>query len=62
MALQMKLFHFPYHTGSHVSGWRHPLAWDKGLLDLKFYTTLAKLAEKGKFDAIFFADPGGFNY
>lgn len=62
MTRQMKLFHFPYHTGSHVSGWRHPQAWNNGLLDLNFYITLAKLAEKGKFDALFFADPGGFNY
>ncbi len=57
---QMKLFNFAYQTGAHVAAWRHPLASDQGLHSLAYYQEVARLSERGKFDAIFFADSLGF--
>ena len=56
----MNLFHFPLNTGSHLAGWRAPNATATGLHDLGFYQNLARIAERGKFDALFFADSVGF--
>jgi FMN-dependent oxidoreductase (nitrilotriacetate monooxygenase family) len=60
-ARQMKLFAFLWNTGAHVAAWRHPKTWDGGLHDLGFYQRLAATAERGKMDAIFFADSSGFH-
>ncbi|MFT4199089.1 MAG: LLM class flavin-dependent oxidoreductase [Pseudoxanthomonas sp.] len=53
-------------TGHHVAGWRHPQAQADGGLDLAHYQRLARLAERGGFDAIFLSDtlamlPGGLD-
>jgi FMN-dependent oxidoreductase (nitrilotriacetate monooxygenase family) len=57
---RMSLFNFAYHTGAHVAGWRHPHASSQGLHSLAYYQEVARLSERGKFDAIFFADALGF--
>ena len=59
---RMKLFNLTYHTGSHVAGWRHPGATSEGLHSLAFYQELARITERGKFDAIFFTDAFGFRH
>jgi FMN-dependent oxidoreductase (nitrilotriacetate monooxygenase family) len=43
-------------TGSHLGGWRHPLARHVKPLDLAFYQALAAKAEKACIDTLFFAD------
>jgi FMN-dependent oxidoreductase (nitrilotriacetate monooxygenase family) len=57
---QMSLLAFMLQTGSHVGGWRHPDAWPSAIADVDFFQTVAKVAERAKFDAIFFADVQGF--
>ncbi len=42
--------------GSHEAAWRHPLSSAAGLTDIRYYQDLAKRAEAGLFDSIFFAD------
>ncbi|GAA3411088.1 LLM class flavin-dependent oxidoreductase [Paenibacillus hodogayensis] len=43
--------------GHHVAGWRHPdAAAASGVHDFHYYKRLAQTAERGKFDAFFFAD------
>jgi FMN-dependent oxidoreductase (nitrilotriacetate monooxygenase family) len=56
----MKLLAFAMQTGCHLGGWRHPDAWTRALTDIDYFRTLAQAAERGKFDAIFFADVQGF--
>jgi len=58
---QMKLFAFLWNQGAHAAGWRHPLATDVGQHKLSFFQALAHTAERGKFDAVFFADSVGFH-
>lgn len=58
---QMNLFAFLWNTGAHVAGWRHPTAGTEGLHSLAFFQRLATAAERGKLDAIFFADSQGFH-
>jgi alkanesulfonate monooxygenase SsuD/methylene tetrahydromethanopterin reductase-like flavin-dependent oxidoreductase (luciferase family) len=41
-------------THSHAQ-WRHPRQ-DPGFLTPEYYQNLARIAEKGKFDFVFFAD------
>jgi len=43
-------------TGCHIAGWRHPDAAIGGRHKLAHYQHLATVAERGKFDAVFFAD------
>jgi FMN-dependent oxidoreductase (nitrilotriacetate monooxygenase family) len=59
-AKQMRLMAFPLYTGAHAAGWRHPEADTGRLHDVDFHARAAKTAERGKFDAIFFADAQGF--
>lgn len=44
------------NAGVHASAWRWPGADPAGFADIGHYLTLARLAEKGRFDAIFMAD------
>lgn len=55
-AAQMSLGAFLMSSGHHLAAWRHPRAWSGGGLDFQHFKQLAKTAERGKFDAIFFAD------
>jgi alkanesulfonate monooxygenase len=53
---QMSLGAFLMSSGHHLAAWRHPRAWSGGGLDFQHFRKLARTAERGKFDAIFFAD------
>jgi FMN-dependent oxidoreductase (nitrilotriacetate monooxygenase family) len=57
----MNLFAFLWNHGAHAAGWRHPSAGDESLHSLGFFQKLAATAERGKLDAIFFADSMGFH-
>jgi alkanesulfonate monooxygenase len=52
----MSLGAFLMSSGHHLAAWRHPRAWAGGGLDFQHFKKLAITAERGKFDAIFFAD------
>lgn len=58
---QMNLFAFLWNTGAHVAGWRYPASTDEGQHSLEFFQQVAAIAERGKLDAIFFADSVGFH-
>ncbi|NUY04153.1 LLM class flavin-dependent oxidoreductase [Paraburkholderia youngii] len=47
---------FIHGRGHHEAGWRHPGATRKALTDITYFADLAKRAEAGRFDSIFFAD------
>jgi FMN-dependent oxidoreductase (nitrilotriacetate monooxygenase family) len=53
---QMSLGAFLMETGHHIAAWRHPDTHAAGGLDFAHYAELARVAERAKFDAIFFAD------
>jgi FMN-dependent oxidoreductase (nitrilotriacetate monooxygenase family) len=53
---QLKLGAFLMASGHHLAAWRHPRAWAGGGVDFEHFKRLAQTAERGKFDAIFFAD------
>lgn len=53
---KMSLGAFLMSSGHHLAAWRHPRAWAGGGLDFQHFKKLAITAERGKFDAIFFAD------
>lgn len=52
----MNLGAFIMSSGHHLAAWRHPRAWAGGGLNFQHFKQLAQTAERGKFDAIFFAD------
>ncbi|WP_069866814.1 MULTISPECIES: LLM class flavin-dependent oxidoreductase [Pseudomonas] len=52
---QMRLGAFLMGSGHHLAAWRHPKA-PAGALDFAHFRRLAQTAERGLFDAIFFAD------
>ncbi|KQU56219.1 monooxygenase [Rhodococcus sp. Leaf278] len=52
----MHLNAFLYGCGHHSAAWRHPDSRVQDLGDIAYYEELAQLAERGKFDAVFFAD------
>ncbi|TGV08940.1 LLM class flavin-dependent oxidoreductase [Alcaligenaceae bacterium 429] len=56
MKRQLHLNLFIYGCGHHRAAWRHPNSSVDQLGDIRYYQSLAQLAERGKFDAIFFAD------
>jgi alkanesulfonate monooxygenase len=56
---QMKLAAFLPAPGHHVAAWRHPNVQPDGGLDLRWYTSIAKTAERGKLDMIFLSDGVG---
>lgn len=45
--------------GHHVASWRHPQTEVRKVTDLAYLTEIAQIAERGKFDNIFFADVFG---
>ncbi|OZE90401.1 LLM class flavin-dependent oxidoreductase [Rhodococcoides fascians] len=52
----MHLNAFLYGCGHHSAAWRHPDSRVEDLGKIAYYEELAQLAERGKFDAVFFAD------
>jgi len=55
----MRMLHlnlFIFACGHHRAAWRHPDSSVARLGDIRYYESLAQLAERGKFDAVFFAD------
>lgn len=44
------------HAGFYASAWRAPQADPHGFLDIAHYVRAARIAERGKFDAVFLAD------
>lgn len=53
---QLKLGAFLSVPGNHLAAWRHPDAVTETDMDFDWYMRLAQLAERGKFDTIFFQD------
>lgn len=53
---QMNLGAFFMIPGHHVASWRHPDSQADDVLSFDLYRKLAKTAERGKFDMLFFAD------
>ncbi|MCP1144478.1 LLM class flavin-dependent oxidoreductase [Lysinibacillus endophyticus] len=56
---QLKLGAFFSLPGQHFASWRFPTTQPERSLDLDYFIELAKIAERGKFDTIFFADGFG---
>ena len=52
----MHLGAFFQATGHHVTSWRHPQADADGGTNIEHQIAIARTAERGKFDLIFFAD------
>jgi N-acetyl-S-(2-succino)cysteine monooxygenase len=55
----MNLVALPTVVGGHLGGWRHPSSFDNSVMNLDAVIELARIAERGKLDAIFFADGNG---
>ncbi len=53
---QMRLNVFIHARGHHEAAWRHPSASRRPLTDIGYYAEVARIAEAGKLDSIFFAD------
>jgi alkanesulfonate monooxygenase len=53
---QLNLNAFILGAGQHLAAWRHPESQIDGGFNIDHYKQLAKTAERGKLDAIFFAD------
>ncbi|MEU6644702.1 LLM class flavin-dependent oxidoreductase [Saccharomonospora sp. NPDC046836] len=56
MSRTLHLNVFIHGRGHHEAAWRHPRASTSSLTDIAYYENIAALAERGKFDSIFFAD------
>lgn len=52
----MHLNLFLFGCGHHRAAWRHPDSAVEQLGDIRYYERLAQTAERGKLDAVFFAD------
>lgn len=57
---QLHLGAFLQGVGHHIAAWRHPDVDPADATRLSAFRRLARLAEQGRFDAIFFADTLGF--
>ncbi|QEA39123.1 LLM class flavin-dependent oxidoreductase [Pistricoccus aurantiacus] len=53
---QLHLNLFILGCGHHKAAWRHPASAAERLGDIRYYEELARIAERGKLDAVFFAD------
>lgn len=58
---QLHLNLFIHGCGHHRAAWRHPDSRVEQQGDIRYYEELAQIAERGKLDAIFFADAGAVN-
>lgn len=56
MATQMHLNLFIMGCGHHKAAWREPNSAVERMGDIRYYESLARTAERGKLDAVFFAD------
>ncbi|MEK5077558.1 LLM class flavin-dependent oxidoreductase [Solibacillus sp. FSL W7-1436] len=56
---QLSLGAFINLPGHHVASWRHPETEVRKVTDLAYLTEIAQIAERGKFDNLFFADVFG---
>ncbi|MGY4102908.1 LLM class flavin-dependent oxidoreductase [Nocardia sp. R16R-3T] len=59
MSLPPKQFHlnaFLMGVGHHEAAWRHPRTEERRVLDVRHFQELARIAERGKLDSVFFAD------
>ena len=56
MSRSLHLNLFIHGRGHHEAGWRHGGATRKALTDITYFSELARRAEAGLFDSIFFAD------
>lgn len=57
--LEPRMMHinlFLMGCGHHRAAWRHPQSAVEQLGDIRYYERLAQTAERGKLDAVFFAD------
>jgi len=52
----MNLLTMPNLTGGHLGGWRHKDNWSDIIMNFDRIVELTRIAERGKFDAIFLAD------
>ncbi|EBU7498130.1 nitrilotriacetate monooxygenase, partial [Salmonella enterica subsp. enterica serovar Typhi] len=59
MKRQMKLGAFLMPTGHHIAAWRHPKAAIDGGTNLARMVSIARTAERGLFDMVFFEDAAG---
>ncbi|WP_328967600.1 LLM class flavin-dependent oxidoreductase [Streptomyces sp. NBC_00239] len=53
---QLHLNAFLMNAGHHDAAWRHPDSSPERVTDLAYFQELARTAERGKLDSIFFAD------
>lgn len=53
---KMRLGAFLMAGGHHISAWRHPDAFAPAGSDIDHFITLARIAERGKFDMVFIED------
>ncbi|MFI0859605.1 LLM class flavin-dependent oxidoreductase [Streptomyces smyrnaeus] len=53
---RMHLNAFLMNAGHHDAAWRHPRTQPERVTDLCYFADLARTAERGKLDSIFFAD------
>ncbi len=56
MSRQLHLNLFIHGRGHHEAAWRHGGSTLLPLTDIRYYTELAQIAERGLFDSVFFAD------
>lgn len=56
MSRQLHFNLFIHSRGHHEASWRHPDAAVQSVFDVAYYQELARTAEAGLFDSIFFAD------
>ncbi|WP_241560702.1 LLM class flavin-dependent oxidoreductase [Paenirhodobacter populi] len=58
----MRLGAFLQDVGHHIAAWRHPDVPATGGISFGHYARLAQIAERGKFDAVFFGDMSTIMY
>ncbi|MEO3388676.1 LLM class flavin-dependent oxidoreductase [Mesorhizobium sp. CAU 1741] len=59
MSAQMKLGAFLMPTGHHIAAWRHPQAAADAGINVDHMIAIARTAERGLFDLVFFEDAAG---
>ena len=55
-AAKIKIGAFLWPTGHHIAAWRHPKAQIDAGVNFQHFVELARTAERGLLDLIFFAD------